>query len=165
LQEGAVVADVGSGAGYFTLKLSRLVGPRGRVVAVDIRKLPLFFLWIRARTSGRYNVRTIVGDQEDPRLPIGLVDAVLISNTYHEFQNPGSMLVHLSKSLRRGGRLVVLDHIATPLDERKDHPHELSPDIVDDQLREKGFEILERQDRFIVRSKGELWWLIEARLN
>jgi ubiquinone/menaquinone biosynthesis C-methylase UbiE len=109
LKQGNAVADVGSGAGYFALKLSRAVGSSGKVLAVDIRKLPLVFLWIRAFLRSQHNIRIRVGDPDDPRLPAGIVDAVLIANTYHEFANPELMLDHISRSLRLGGRLVVLD--------------------------------------------------------
>lgn len=87
LRPGNVVADVGCGSGYFTLKLSTPVGPRGRVIAEDIRRLSLAFLWIRTVTRQEHNVHLLRGDEEDPHLPAGGVNAVLISNTYHEFSN------------------------------------------------------------------------------
>jgi ubiquinone/menaquinone biosynthesis C-methylase UbiE len=165
LIEGNVVADVGSGAGYFALKLSRAVGRSGEVLAVDIRKLPLLFLSIRAFSSGQHNIRMHAGDPDDPQLPTGIVDAVLIANTYHEFTNPELTLDHTFRSLRFGGRLVVLDRSLTASDSggELEHRHELSSEVVDGQLRHKGFEILERQDRFITRPRGDRWWLIVAR--
>ena len=165
LKEGNVVADVGSGAGYFALKLSRTVGRSGKVLAVDLRKLSLLFLWIRAFSRSEHNVRILVGDPDDPRLPAGIVDAVLIANTYHEFAHPERMLDYTLRSLRWGGRLVVLDRsLAAPNsgEEEEAHHHELPPELVDSQLRQKGLEILQRQDRFIVRASEEQWWLIVA---
>src|ERR1700688_1876335 len=108
LQPGNTVVDLGSGAGYFALKLSPAVGQQGRVLAVDLRKLSLFFLWTRALLRGQRNIHVIVGEEDDPRLPTGSVDAVLICNTYHEFSNPELMLNHVFRSLRRGGHLVVV---------------------------------------------------------
>ena len=165
LNKGSVVADIGSGAGYFALRLSPAVGTSGSVLAVDIRRLPLIFLWIRAVSRNQHNVHIRVGDPDDPHLPTGIVDAVLIANTYHEFANTGLMLDHTLTSLRLDGRLVVLDRSQTAFSsgEEKGTHHELSPDVVDAQLRQKGFEILERQDRFIVRPGGERWWIIVAR--
>jgi ubiquinone/menaquinone biosynthesis C-methylase UbiE len=165
LKEGNVVADVGSGAGYFALKLSRAVGRSGEVLAVDIRKLPLLFLWIRAFSRGQHNIRIHVGDPDDPHLPTGIVDAVLIANTYHEFANPELTLDHTFRSLRSGGRLVVLDRSLAVADSggEQEHRHELPPDLVEGQLRHKGFEILKRQDRFIARPREDLWWLLVAR--
>ena len=92
------MVDLGSGAGYFALKLSPAVGKRGQVLAVDLRRLSLFFLWTRALLRGQHNVHVIVGEEDNPRLPTGTVDAVLICNTYHEFSNPELMLNHIFRS-------------------------------------------------------------------
>lgn len=109
LRPGNTVADLGSGAGYFALKLSSAVGKQGRVLAVDLRKLSLFFLWTRALLRGQHNVYVVVGEEDNPRLPTGTVDAVLICNTYHEFNDPKLMLSHTFRALRPGGHLVVVD--------------------------------------------------------
>jgi SAM-dependent methyltransferase len=86
LRPGNVVADLGSGAGYFALKLSPIVGKQGQVLAVDIRKLSLSFLWISALQSQKRNLGVVLGDEDDPRLPSGAVDAVLIASTFHAFK-------------------------------------------------------------------------------
>ena len=109
LQPGNVVADLGSGAGYFALKLSPIVGKKGQVLAVDIRKLSLSFLWIRALLNQKRNIRIALSDEDNPRLPSGTVDAVLIANTFHELRAAKVMLDHVARSLREGGRLVVVD--------------------------------------------------------
>jgi predicted methyltransferase len=161
LKSGDVVADVGSGAGYFSLKLSPVVGRSGTVLAVDVRKLPLVFLWIRAFVAGLHNIRIRVGESDAPYLPVGTVDAVLIANTYHEFAAPESMLDHIFKSLRPGGRLVVIDRSPTGDQSRSEveHHHQISPAVVEAQLRQKGLKILEREDQFILRP-DEQWWLL-----
>ena len=92
LQEGETVVDLGSGAGYFSLKLSAAVGKRGEVIAVDLRRLSLVFLWTRALLRGQSNVHVVVAEENNPLLPTGTVEAVLICNTYHEFSNPEVML-------------------------------------------------------------------------
>ena len=164
LKDGDIVADVGSGAGYFALKLSHAVGPSGKVLAVDIRREPLIFLWIRTVLNGRHNVRELIGDPDDPHLPVGTINAVLIANTYHELANPESMLEHIFGSLRCGGRLVMLDRSSVLQDstEEQNHRHEIPPERVEDQLRQTGFKILNRQDQFIDRPNRERWWLIAA---
>jgi ubiquinone/menaquinone biosynthesis C-methylase UbiE len=163
LKTGDVVADIGSGAGYFSLKLSRAVGRSGTVFAVDIRKLPLTFLWIRAFSAGIHNIRGRVGESNDPHLPAGVVDAVLIANTYHEFAAPELMVDQVRRSLRVGGRLVVLDRSQEGEESRPggDDHHGISSAIVDAQLRQEGFRILGREDRFIERL-GDHWWLLVA---
>jgi ubiquinone/menaquinone biosynthesis C-methylase UbiE len=163
LKNGDVVADVGSGAGYFSLKLSPVVGPSGTVLAVDLRRLPLVFLWIRAFLAGLHNVRIHVGESDDPHLPVGTVDAALIANTYHEFAAPELMLDHVFKSLRPGGRLVVIDRSPTSDESgsEAEHHHQISRAAVEAQFRQKGLEILKREDQFI-RRRDEQWWLLIA---
>src|ERR1019366_8268787 len=82
LRPGNVVVDLGCGAGYFALKLSAPIGDRGRVVAEDVRRLPLVFLWFRTVSRHESNVSLVHGDLNDPRLPAH-VNSVIISNTYH----------------------------------------------------------------------------------
>ena len=161
LQEGNTVVDLGSGAGYFALKLSPEVGKRGQVLAVDLRKLSLFFLWTRALLGGRHNVHVAVGTEDDPGLPTGSVDAVLICNTYHEFSNPERMLNHVSQALRPGGRLVVVDRGPRATD--TDHAHEVPLTAVAGQLRRSGFEIVNEDDHFIDRPGEDMWWLVVGR--
>jgi predicted methyltransferase len=114
LKEGSTVAEIGSGAGYFALKLAPLVGRSGSVFAVDILKEPLAFLWIRARLRHQPQIHVILGDQDDPHLPRQGIDAVLIANTYHEFANAPAIGEHVFQALRPGGRLVVLDRGPEP---------------------------------------------------
>ncbi len=109
LKEGNVVADVGCGVGYFSLKLAPKVAERGTVLAEDILGESLTFLWIRAFLRYQSNIRVIHGNPDDPHLPQGSVDAVLIANSYHEFTKPLAMLDHTFRALRSDGRFVVLD--------------------------------------------------------
>ena len=164
LQEGSVVADVGSGAGYFALKLSRSVGVRGKVLAVDLRKLSLSFLWIRAALRRPHNIHIILAEPDDPHLPAEGADAVLIANTYHEFTNSGLMLDHVLRALRTGGRVVILDrspHIegTSAIPEREST---IAPETAVTELQRHGFGILTRDDRFIDRLNTDIWWLVVA---
>jgi ubiquinone/menaquinone biosynthesis C-methylase UbiE len=161
LRRGDTVADLGSGAGYFALKLSHAVGNRGQVLAVDLRRLSLFFLWTRALLRGQHNVQVIAGEENDPHLPIGTLDAVLICNTFHEFSYPELMLNHTFRSLRPGGYLVVVDR--APRASAAEHSHEMPLKVIEGGLRRKGFEIVRLDDRFIDRPGDDLWWLITGR--
>ena len=165
LAPGDVVVDLGCGSGYFTLKLSSFVGDNGRVLAEDIRRLPLAFLWLRAVARHEHNVKIIVGDPSDPHLP-ERVNAVLISNTYHEFTDSHSILIHVYESLVRAGRLVVIDRSPKPANgvALEAVEHEISRDRVEGELHLANFEIVRRQDPFIENdSYGESWWMIVAR--
>lgn len=159
LRVGNVVADLGSGAGYFALKLSPIVGKQGQVLAVDIRKLSLSFLWIRTVLTHERNVHVIWSDEDDPRLPAGAVDAVLVANTFHELRDPKVILDHLSRSLRPGGRLVIVDRGPR---QGVSQVHEVDLPTVEAELQQTGFEILHSQDHFIDRPGDDPWWLIVA---
>jgi predicted methyltransferase len=168
LHEGSVVVDFGSGVGYFTLKLSPLVGKNGVVVAEDIRQQSLVFLRIRAFLRGQHNLKVIQGEIDDPRLPAGFADVILILNTYHELTAPKTILHHLADSLKPGGRLVIVDRgprsdDAEPRGTQTEH-HELRPDLVEAEVRSAGFRIISRQDRFIDRpGDDQVWWLMVSR--
>jgi ubiquinone/menaquinone biosynthesis C-methylase UbiE len=161
---GSSVVDLGSGAGYFTLKLADTVGDQGKVVAVDLRRLSLSFLRIRAMMRNQHNVDIIVATPNDPQLRAGVADAVLICNTYHEFVNPARMLDHTFRALRPGGRLVIVDRAPDAGGEsaRATHGHEVSPELAEAELRRKHFQIVSRNDRFIDRPGDEPWWLLVA---
>jgi predicted methyltransferase len=166
LNPGNVVVDLGCGSGYFTLKLSSSVGRSGSVLAEDIRRLPLVFLWLR--TFQRRNVSIVYGKSDDPHLPVRGVNAVLIANTYHEFANSQPILVHVIQSLVSGGRLVVVDREPHLVDQGSagtatEH-HEVSSGQVESELRHTGFEIVRRHDGFIQNDPlNENWWIIIAR--
>ena len=165
LRPGSVVVDLGCGSGYFTLKLSLPVGDSGRVIAEDIRRLPLVFLWFRMVLRREHNVTIVHGNPNDPRLP-KRVNAVLIANTYHEFTDSQSILAHASQSLIAGGRLVVVDRAPNPenVGVTETGEHEVSAERVETELRQASFEIVSRQDRFIEKDPdNEAWWLIVAR--
>jgi predicted methyltransferase len=167
LRDGSVVVDLGSGVGYFTLKLSPLVGRNGIVIAEDIRQESLVFLGIRAFLRGEHNIKIIHGEIDDPKLSTDSSDAVLISNTYHELTQSERILHHVADSLKPGGRLVIVDRgprsgSAESRNIQAEH-HELHPDSVEAEVRNAGFRIILRQDRFIDRAgDDQLWWLIVA---
>jgi predicted methyltransferase len=166
LNPGAQVVDLGCGSGYFTLKLSPRVAPGGHVLAEDIRRLPLAFLWVRTAMKGEHNVRIIHGLVSDPRLPSATVNAVLIVNTYHEFADPRSILAHVNSALIPGGRLVIVDREPKPqnIGVTEIGDHEIAPSRVEDDLNRAGFQIIGLRDSFISADPdNETWWMIVAR--
>jgi ubiquinone/menaquinone biosynthesis C-methylase UbiE len=160
--EGKAVADLGCGSGYFALKLSERVGPGGRVLAVDVRWQPLLILRLRALLRGEHNLTLIWGQPDDPHLPTKGLDALLIANTYHELTDRRAILAHLFQALRVSGRLVVVDPAPEPAPEGQGeaHRHE-DVAVAEDELRQAGFEIVSRDDRFAQGPTGP-WWLIVA---
>jgi ubiquinone/menaquinone biosynthesis C-methylase UbiE len=165
VKEGSVVVDLGSGMGYFTLKLSRVVGKSGKVLPVDIKTFPLRVLKTRAFLERDRNVDVIHGNSDDPRLPTGSVDAVLVLNTYHELIHPAKTLDQLFRSLKRDGRLVIVDRGPSVAHETglESDEHAIASIAVETTLRRQGFEVIQRDDHFTEQPGDGLWWVIVAR--
>lgn len=109
IAEGSVAADIGAGGGWFTIRLARRVGASGIVYAEDIQRQMLEATGRRVSREGLRNVRAVLGTSEDPRLPEGELDAVLIVDTYHELDNPDALLRNIAKALKPQGRVGVVD--------------------------------------------------------
>jgi ubiquinone/menaquinone biosynthesis C-methylase UbiE len=163
---GSRVADIGAGAGYFTVRLARAVGSAGRVFAVDVNPEAVRALQARVEKEGLRNVEVVIGAPADPRLP-GSLDAALIVNTYHEIVDPQKMLDHIRQALKLTGRLVIVEPIArermqTSRAQQYAH-HEIAVDFVVTDLRQAGFSVLERRDRFVENLLDrDTEWLIVA---
>jgi ubiquinone/menaquinone biosynthesis C-methylase UbiE len=110
LEKGSTVADVGAGSGYMTVKLAKKVGPQGKVYANDIQQGMLDLLSKRVTKSKLTNVSTVLGTQDDPKLPADTIDLVIMVDVYHELSQPQVMLRHIRDSLKPGGRLVLLEY-------------------------------------------------------
>ena len=110
IQKGAVVADVGAGSGYMTVKLSKRVGPTGKVYANDIQPEMLRLLGLRLKADNITNVTLVPGEVDNPRLPASTLDLELMVDVYHEFSAPQTMLKHLRDALKPTGRLVLFEY-------------------------------------------------------
>jgi ubiquinone/menaquinone biosynthesis C-methylase UbiE len=109
LRPGQTACDLGAGPGYFTLRLARAVGAEGRVYAVDVEPRILDALRGNIEGSGARNVTPVLGLGDDPLLPPGTCDLILIVNTYHHFPDPPAYLERLAGALAPGGRIANLD--------------------------------------------------------
>jgi ubiquinone/menaquinone biosynthesis C-methylase UbiE len=109
IEPGQTVADIGAGAGYTSLRLSRRVGPEGIVLATDVQPQMLSMLTDNARTAGVKNIKAIRSTQTDTKLPDGKVDLALMVDVYHEASDPEALLRGLKKALKPGGRLVLVE--------------------------------------------------------
>lgn len=109
LRRGQVVADIGAGPGFFTLRLARAVGPRGRVFAVDPESAVLDVLRERLARSRVRNVTPVLARADDPMLPAGRCDLALVVDSYHHIPDGPAYLRRLAGALTRGGRIVNID--------------------------------------------------------
>jgi len=110
LAAGSIVADVGAGSGYMTVKMAKRVGPTGKVYANDIQPQMLSMLKQRSDREKLTNVELVLGAFDDPKLPANALDLILMVDVYHEFSQPQQMLRHMRESLKPGGRLVLLEY-------------------------------------------------------
>jgi len=157
IAKGAAVADIGAGAGYFTWRLAERVGPAGKVYAVDIQSGMLDLLRRNMAARKLTNYETVLGAEDDPRLPPGSLDLALLVDVYHEFSQPQAMLRRIRAALKPDGRMVLLEY-------RKEDPkvpirpeHKMSVAEVKAEIEPEGFrldktiETLPRQHLLIFR--------------
>lgn len=109
LEAGDTVADIGAGTGYFTFRLAERV-PEGKVLAVDIQREMLRLIVRGERERGLTNIEPILGRIDDPRLPEGKVDLVLMVDAYHEFSHPWEMMTAIVASLADEGRVALVEY-------------------------------------------------------
>jgi predicted methyltransferase len=106
---GMTVADVGAGSGYHTVRLARIVGPAGRVIAQDVMPRYLAGLARQVRARKLTNVTLGLGEPHDPRLPVDSADIALLVHMYHEVAQPYAFLYNLVPALRPGAKVAIVD--------------------------------------------------------
>jgi ubiquinone/menaquinone biosynthesis C-methylase UbiE len=109
IQQGAEIADLGAGGGYFTFYLAKATGSNGKVYAVDIDKGTNELIAAKAKKDGVNNVTTILAKSDDPRLPNSGVDLIFTCNTYHHFDNRIGYFSSLRQYLKPSGRIAIID--------------------------------------------------------
>ena len=109
IRPGMSVADIGAGEGYYTVRMSPIVGRNGRVLAEDIVPETIQALAQRVQRERLANVAVKVGLSNDPQLPDASFDRILMIHMYHEIESPFEFLWHLHADLKRGGSIVVVD--------------------------------------------------------
>ena len=109
LRAGERVADLGSGGGYFTFRFSRVLGPAGKVYAVDVDRDMLDYVGARAKEDGHPNIESVLAKYDDPLLPESGVDLIFTSNVYHHIEGRVKYFANAAKYLRAGGRIAIVD--------------------------------------------------------
>lgn len=146
VKPGMTVCDMGCGNGFYSLWMAKLVGPTGRVLAVDIQSEMLRLLQARAAEQNITTVKPILGSVANPNLPAGEVDLILCVDVYHEFSYPELMLAAMRKSLSANGVLVLVEYRA----EDKNVPikplHKMSKAQVLKELVPNGFRLVREYD-------------------
>lgn len=109
LKHGEAVADIGAGTGYYSRRLAQAVGPSGEVYSVEIQQEMLDILTDKMAAIGIHNVKPVLGDVTNPKLPAASVDLILMVDVYHEFDHPREMVEAMVGALKPGGRMVFVE--------------------------------------------------------
>ena len=151
LKPGMMVADVGAGTGLFTRPMAAGVAPDGKVYAVDVTQRFVKHVKATCREAGLENVVGVVCKPTSTELPVGAIDLVFTSDTYHHFEFPYKMLASIQQSLNDGGILIIVDR-------KKASSHvRAGQATVKQEVTTAGFEFLDAvdlaEDQYLMRFK------------
>lgn len=139
IKTGMVVADIGAGVGYYSVRFAAKVGPAGKVFATDLQPEMLRLMRKRLERDNITNIEPVLGSETESKLPDQSVDMVVLVDVYHEFSEPRKMLASIRQALKPNGRLVLLEF-------RKEDPkvpireeHKMSVAVVKQELAADGF--------------------------
>lgn len=139
LLPGQTVADVGAGVGYHALRLSRRVGPSGRVYATDIQLEMLTRLEQNVRQAGLTNVIAVHTTEDQTGLPAQAIDLVLMVDVFHELARPEAFLAALKPALKPGGRVALVEFRANDPAVPIKPEHAMTVEQVDKELGAAGY--------------------------
>ncbi|WP_299436801.1 class I SAM-dependent methyltransferase [uncultured Aquimarina sp.] len=171
INPGSIVADIGCHEGYLSIHIANKVGETGQVYAVDVRKDRLEKLDEHLKKRKLKNVKTILGDYDDPKLPDNSLDVVIILDTYHEMDDYKEILAHVKKALKPEGKIVLIEkfkkHLLNKSRDEQTDAHTLAMHYVKEELQEAGFTIKTEIKDFGRWKKEEdkrIWILVGAKL-
>lgn len=145
LKPGAVVADIGSGGGYFTMRFAEEVGLDGRVYAADKNEKFLDYIKNQARKNQMTNVKTVLVDENGLKLPENGCDIIFLRNVVHHIEDRKSYFANLKRFLKPEGRVVIIDY-----KKRKTMNfiswmgHYVEEDDIKQTMRNAGYELVEK---------------------
>jgi ubiquinone/menaquinone biosynthesis C-methylase UbiE len=146
IEPGATVADLGAGTGYLSRRLSAAVGEDGTVLAVDPEPNLVAHLRTRAEREKTANVVPVLASTDNPRLPTGGVDLVLVLDTYHHVDDRPTYFRKLKRALRPKGRVAVIDWQKRPLPVGPDLSHKLAREQVVEEMELAGYALTSEPD-------------------
>lgn len=152
---GKTVADIGAGSGWFTVRAAKRVTEAGHVYAVDINPEAVRYIAQRAEKEQLHNVTTILSKPDDPLLPPGKIDAVLLLKTYHEVARPVVLLRNLRVSLAPGAKVGVIDRNGNGED------HGVGREVVIQEAGEAGYQLLAQYD-FVKADRVDYFLVFEV---
>ncbi|NNL86734.1 MAG: methyltransferase domain-containing protein [Myxococcales bacterium] len=146
ISEGAIVADVGAGGGYFAERVAARVGPAGRVYATDVQDEMIEALERRVRERRLDNVRVVRAAFDDPTLPAACCDLVFFSHVYKEIDNRVDYMKRVARVLRPGARIAILEFRPGAPGAGPPPGERLTPETVSRELADAGFALVASHD-------------------
>jgi ubiquinone/menaquinone biosynthesis C-methylase UbiE len=143
---GQFIADIGAGTGYFTVRLSPVVGREGRVMAVDVEPAMVEYIRTRATRAGLDNIEPILTRANEPGLEPTSVDLVFICDTWHHIDDRLRYLERLRDVLRPGGRVAIVDFKPGELPVGPPRGHKLPPEDVIAEFTQANWKLREEHD-------------------
>jgi predicted methyltransferase len=152
IKPGGVVADIGAGGGWFSVRAARRVSPGGKVIAEEINPKAIRYIEQRAAREQITNIQTVLGTPDDPKLTPNALDAALMLKVYHEIAHPPLVLASLHAALKPGARFGIIDRNGSGSD------HGLNEPIVRAEVEHAGFRQVARYD--FTKADGQDYFLI-----
>ena len=146
LVPGQVACDLGAGNGYHSLRMAEKVGPKGKVLAIDIQPEMLEMLRARAKAAGVENIETVVSVPDDPKLGRARCDLILLVDVYHELSDPAVMLEKMKAALKPGGRIALVEFRAEDPKVPIKPLHKMSKDQMVKELGSAGLVVMRTFD-------------------
>jgi len=149
IRPGDRVADIGAGTGYFERRLSLAAGSSGTVYAVDVEPGLVAYMRARAEREGTANVVPVLASFDNPRLPAGSVDLVLIVDTFHHIDGRIRYFRDLRNVLRPGGRVAIVDFEKRDLPVGPPVEHKLSKEEIVSEMTSAGYRLARDLDEIL----------------
>lgn len=143
LKPGMVVADIGAGTGYYTFRIAKLV-PQGKVYAVEIQDELIDLLNKKKNETGANHVEVILGDTLNVNLPENTVDLAILVDVYHELSWPREIIHSIGKSLKPGGKLLLVEYRGEDPEVRIKPLHKTTVKQLSREMKSNGFIVDER---------------------
>ncbi|RYD94545.1 MAG: methyltransferase [Sphingobacteriales bacterium] len=145
MNAGSIIADIGAGTGYYTFRIADKV-PKGKVYAVEIQDDAITYLKNKAGQRDQKNVAVVKGGEKSPNLPANAVDLAIMVDVYHELSYPQEMLQAIRRSLKPGGKLLLLEYRAEDPKVSIKPLHKMTVEQVNKELAANGFKLVQREN-------------------
>jgi arsenite methyltransferase len=148
LKPGQMIADIGSGGGYYTLRFAQEVGKTGKVYAVDTNKEFLEFIRKQATEQGVSNITTLLSSSEHPELPKHTLDYIFLRNVTHHLSNRVDYFQRLKETFKPNGKLVIIEYDGRGgfFRFQKRHRHFIPQDVLLEEMKQAGYVLQKSYD-------------------